>query len=232
MNTLLIVAAAGLLYMAITKGWIKLDGPQVGQLARQMGGYALIGTAITMIATGKVFYGVPLALGGLWLTGLLKIPGIPGLDSLFPNRQRSDMLDIAIDPSSSRISGKVIAGSLSGRELDSLTKHEALTLLGELQRGDQNGLRLFAVYLDGRFPGWREDLHGGAHAGSGGQARAGVMADKEAYQILGLAPGATEAAIREAHRRLMLKLHPDVGGSDTLAALVNEAKDVLLRRHR
>lgn len=232
MNTLLVVAAAALLYVAVTKGWIKLDGTQVGQLARTMGGYAMIGTAVTMVVTGKPIYGVPLGLGGLWLLGFLKIPGVRNFDSAALQRQRSAMLDIAIDPSTGRITGNVTGGALRGRSLDSLTRHEAFGLLAELEAADRTGLRLFAIYLDGRFPGWREDLEGGAHAGPGRQPRPGVMADKEAYQILGLAPGAGEAAIRDAHRKLMLKLHPDVGGSDALAALVNEAKDVLLRRHR
>jgi hypothetical protein len=231
MNTLLIVAALGLLYFAITKGWIKLDGSQVGQLARTMGGFALIGTAISLIMTGKILFGLPMGLVGLWLLGYLKIPGFKNF-SAQGTGQRSAMLDIAIDPASGRIGGTIIAGTFAGRALDSLTKHECLILLRELQAADQTGLRLFAVYLDGRFPGWREDLQGGPDAGTGRQARPGVMPDKEAYQILGLAPGAGEPAIRDAHRRLMLKLHPDVGGSDTLAALVNEAKDVLLRRHR
>ena len=67
----------------------------------------------------------------------------------------------------------------------------------------------------------------------GGQAAApprssGPMSRAEAYQVLGLQPGATEDDIRAAHRRLMQGAHPDHGGSDWLAARINQARDVLL----
>ena len=56
----------------------------------------------------------------------------------------------------------------------------------------------------------------------------GWMSRDEAMQVLGLRPGASEAEIRQAHKRLMRTAHPDSGGSDWLAARVNQARDVLL----
>lgn len=61
-----------------------------------------------------------------------------------------------------------------------------------------------------------------------GRSSPGGMSREDAYAVLGLAPGASETAIREAHRRLMAKVHPDRGGSDYLAAQINRARDVLL----
>ena len=74
---------------------------------------------------------------------------------------------------------------------------------------------LLEAYLDRRFPGWRDDAESEAEAaGSGSAADTGAMTDKEAYEILGLSPGAGEAEIRAAHRRLLKGVHPGPGRLD------------------
>lgn len=54
------------------------------------------------------------------------------------------------------------------------------------------------------------------------------MSSAEALKILGLPSGADADAVRAAHKRLIMQNHPDRGGSDYLAAKINEAKAVLL----
>jgi DnaJ-domain-containing protein 1 len=74
------------------------------------------------------------------------------------------------------------------------------------------GLSRLKAWLDGHEP-----------------AKDAAMTESDAWQVLGLEPGASQAAIREAHRNLMMKLHPDHGGSTYLARQINTARDVLLR---
>jgi DnaJ domain len=92
-------------------------------------------------------------------------------------------------------------------------------------------LSLLAGYLDRGNARWREHAQGDANTAAG-RSPSGKMTEQEAYQILGIAPGASLDDISRAHRALMKKVHPDQGGTTYLAARINEAKDVLLRRHR
>lgn len=79
---------------------------------------------------------------------------------------------------------------------------------------------------------WRQ-FSGARNSTSQGQREASVkgkMSVAEAYEVLGLKPGASEQAIIDAHRRLIQKIHPDRGGSDYLAAKINLAKKILLEK--
>ena len=135
---------------------------------------------------------------------------------------------MTLDHDSGALIGRIVAGPQAGHSLDEFDLPQLAAMIPTL---DAESVALLESYLDRRFPAWREDAQGSA---AGGQRRAppgGKMTAEEAYQILGLQPGAGRDEIGRAHRALMKKLHPDQGGSTYLAARVNEAKDTLLRTH-
>ena len=139
-------------------------------------------------------------------------------------------LAMGLDHDSGRMFGRVKDGRFAGKELADLDLPLLLDLLGELAVADPEGVPLLEAWLDRAHPDWREAA--AHHAGPGtpppGRAPGGRMTRAEALEVLGLTEGADEATIRAAHRRLMRAAHPDQGGSDWLAARLNEARDVLL----
>ena len=149
------------------------------------------------------------------------------------SRMRSAMIEMEIDHASNRISGTVLAGRYEGKGLDDLSRLECQQLHASCVYQDGGGARLLEAYFDRRFPGWRQARKGEADTGGSREVRqrAGAMSFDEAYEILGLRQGAGREDIVRAHRTLMKKWHPDHGGSTDLAARVNEAKEVLMRRH-
>jgi hypothetical protein len=135
-----------------------------------------------------------------------------------------------LDHDTGRMQGRVLAGSYQGASLEALDQASLMKLFTEI---DEDSRDLLAAYLDRREPGWRGHAQSEGSAGAGSRpGGAGKMTEEEAYQILGIQRGASTEEIRRAHRSLIKKLHPDQGGTTYLAARINEAKDILLRRHR
>jgi hypothetical protein len=197
------------------------------------GGIGALALAGFLGLRGRIDIAIPLGLTGLGLLGWL-----PGLASLGQrtrksagqvSRVRSAFVEMELDHDTGAMRGRILAGPHEGVTLDVL---DVPTLAGLLVDIDEESRALLMAYLDRRDPGWREHANADAAAGPGRAWSSGKMTEEEAYQILGVQPGASAEEIGRAHRALMKKLHPDQGGSTYLAARVNEAKDILLRRHR
>ena len=149
----------------------------------------------------------------------------------------SDILKMTLDHDSGDMTGEIVKGPMAGRALADLAESEFIGLLQYCRDQDEDSARLLETYLDRRFgDSWRTgDPTGDDRAQNGEQNgerkssnSSGTLTDSEALDILGLQEGASRDEIIQAHRRMMQKMHPDRGGSNYLAARVNEAKERLL----
>jgi DnaJ domain len=211
----------------------KADPKSLIRVVRPAGGIAALAGAAFLMTRGQVGLAIPLGAAGLGLLGWLPWPaGLGARTQRSPgqvSRVRSTYIEMELDHDTGAMRGQVLAGRHQGKALDAIEVAALIELLSEI---DAESQALLAAYLDRRQPSWREHAQAHATAGQGGSVGSGKMTEQEAYQILGIQPGATAEEIGRAHRTLMKKLHPDQGGSTYLAARINEAKEVLLRRHR
>lgn len=230
------IAAVALLWW-LAKTYARTDTKVLAKGLKTVAGIAALGLAVLLGLKGR--FDMALLLGGFgaWALGwhALNLPGpwrkFQRTTGRF-SRIRSAMIEMEIDHASGAVEGSVLVGALAGRRLSSLDPESLRGLYDECCAHDPQGVPLLEAYFDRRFTGWRENAQGDRDTRTRTHAHSGVMTKEEAYQILGLQPGASLDEIRKAHRTLMKKLHPDQGGTAYLAARVNEAREVLLGRHR
>ncbi len=228
----LVVLALALLAL---NAFTKVSPHKAAAAIKAGGGLGALALAGVLGVRGRLDVAIPLGITGLGLLGWLpwSIPGFGARTRKSTgqiSRVRSAFVEMELDHDTGAMRGRILAGRQEGRSLDEL---DVATLTGLLAEIDEESCALLMAYLDRRQPTWREHAQDDATTGRGRASwSSGKMTEEEAYQILGVQPGASAEDIGRAHRALMKKLHPDQGGSTYLAARVNEAKDVLLRRHR
>lgn len=233
MPSLLLGLAVLVLLWLLLKWAAKADPRRLVRITKTAGGAGALAGAAFLAITGRFAFALPLGIAGLSLLGWW--PGMPaGFGTRWNktpgqvSRVRTAFVEMELDHDTGTMQGRILAGPYEGTTLDALNIPTLTRLAAEI---DEESRALLAAYLDRRDPRWREHADEGAAAGRA-PPPGGPMTEEEAYQVLGLQAGASAADIRRAHRALMKKLHPDHGGSTYLAARVNLAKDVLLRRHR
>jgi hypothetical protein len=142
------------------------------------------------------------------------------------SRVKSHYFFMELDHDTGTVAGAVRAGQFARADLIDLGEADTRALIAEVS-WDPDSLSLLESWLDANRRGWREYF---AQTATGDAPHSEPSLDSlaEAYEVLGLQPGATDEEIRAAHRELMKAVHPDHGGSSYLASKINEARDRLL----
>lgn len=225
-----LLAGVGLLVIGIALSVLRRANPRtvaramrwiVGGIAALAAGYFLLrGRVEIALVLGSVAFPI-LRFGriGPW-TFESETPSEDNISSV-----RSRYIAMTLDHATGAVSGKVIYGEFQGIDLVNLGENETRRLLNAVS-SDPDSLALLESWLDKNRAGWREWLASHPEPGPGVE----IDEDATAYEVLGLRPGATAEDIKAAHRKLMMGVHPDQGGSNFLASKINEAKDRLLKK--
>ena len=214
----------------LIKTFAQTSPSQAAGLTRTLAGGGLIALSGLLALRGLSQFAVPLFAVGL---------GMIGQSAVFPNgfpwsrksagqksRVATGILVMELDHDSGKMTGKVISGPYKGVSLEEMNSTDLKSLYDRCARASDQSISLLEAWLDRNKPEWRETWTGTDKAR---QASTGAMSRDEALSVLGLKPAATNEDIKNAHRRLMKDFHPDRGGSDYIAAKINQAKDNLLQ---
>lgn len=202
------------------------SGPILGGLVLALSAWLVVRGSLVLALVGMV--------AGIWL---ISGQGLP-TPTFGPSPARpeasgkssvaTEHLEMVLDHQTGEMRGRIRKGFFQGRRIETLRPVELAHLWQDCRFVDPQSAQLVEAYLDRLHPSWREDM-ARAEAGEP-KGPDGRMTRAEALEILGMEGEPDVEAIRRAHRELMLRLHPDRGGSTYLAAKVNEAKAVLLDR--
>lgn len=235
MGELLLGAVALIAILFLVRAFVGADPKALVKALRYAGAGVLALLAIYLLATDRFAPGMFIASAawGLFTRGHIWPGGWPSYN--FPGRTRStpgqstsvrtSWLEMELDHDTGDMRGTILKGDHAGRRLDQLDKDTLVKFYQTVAQDDPETARLLEAYLDRTYGDWRPSA--AEEEPKPGRATTG-MSRAEALKVLGLQEGASDDEIRAAHRRLMLQNHPDKGGTDYIAAKINEAKDVLL----
>ncbi|MCB1756571.1 MAG: DnaJ domain-containing protein [Gammaproteobacteria bacterium] len=234
---ILAIAAVGyIIYSLYLKNRKPLSKQQMIKLGLMVGGLFLILMAVT--GRASIIFA---AIGALMTAAMRYFPLIvrhwPQLRGLYnkhinsggtagrTSKVNTPLFVMTLDHDSGHMDAEITEGSFSGRHLSELSIDELQRFYRFCQTRDAQAVRVLESYIQReRIAEWQDAPNSGSQ--TAGNDKTSL---DEAWEILGLQPGATKQDIIDAHRRLMSRMHPDKGGSNYLAAKINEAKKILLQ---
>lgn len=224
MTPLLIVLMLAILAVSL----VNANPAKLARSITMLGPIAVGGTGFVLTFFGRASLGMPMIIAGIiwWRNNRNKYAPVGGTPKQF-STVRSAWLEMDLDHDTGDLDGTLLIGDFEGKRLSQLNEQILMDLHQEMH-SDNESIALLEAYLDRRFPRWREDAHGSANGRQDSAPSSGPMTKEEAYEVLGLRPGAGLEEIKSAHRRLMKAVHPDSGGSTFLAARINQAKETLI----
>ncbi|EGV18900.1 protein of unknown function DUF540 [Thiocapsa marina 5811] len=208
-------------------------GMKLREMRRRLGrqramslGFGASAATLSMIPVVN-FILMPSAVAGATAMWVRELKGATHYQSSTRSRVATRSVLLEIDHLSGRIGGEVLVGPHAGRSLDQVPTEDLVEMLEHCYAGDPESAEALEVYLDRERGRKTAEAPRRRHAETPRTPIERMQPD-EARAILGIGPDAGPPEVRGAHRRLIQRLHPDRGGSDYLAAKINEAKQVLL----
>jgi hypothetical protein len=234
----LLITLVSILGGALLLRWfVRADPRAVLRAFRWIGIVLAVVFLLAMVVTGR-FHFLFAALAFLipWLARFRRMrtafKSARGPQQGQMSEVRTRFVIMQLNHDTGEMDGMVQEGTHAGRQLSDLSLEAAIAVYREALAADEQSAQVLQAYLDRMHDASWRDRMGGAAGGASDPGNApgsaGPMSYGEALDILGLSSNPSEQDIKFAHRQLMQKFHPDRGGSDYLAARINEAKEVLL----